>query len=218
VVPKIYGPVINLAAMETRRPLTVRASDPLFGALEPVPGAVVGNFLRDFYWAPECSLKTDLDVYSAVGLSSIELVHIGNPKNYHPAFDRGAIQADLFSAGRMLTKVIANYPVKKLFPVIPRYVSVGFTILGLAYGARWIASWVAFVIAIIIIGLVCAAFVGVAALMHFCNSVAFATSLGLWFVVLIAVGYALAVVGRRPLGPGRAHQSFCFRPVASGRT
>jgi hypothetical protein len=100
----------------------------------------------------------------------------------------------------MLVKAIDNDPAKKLFPVIPRYVSVGFAILEVLYGTIRIGNWVVIVTAVVAIGLVSAAFVGAAALMHFYNSVAFAAYPALWFVVLTAAGRALAGVGRRPLG------------------
>jgi hypothetical protein len=62
VARNLDGSVISLAAVGTGRPLAIRASDPLLGALERVPGAVVGNFIHDFYSAPRCSSTTDLDV------------------------------------------------------------------------------------------------------------------------------------------------------------
>jgi hypothetical protein len=34
----------------------------------------------------------------------------------------------------MLVKDITNYPAKRLFPVMSRYVSVGFAIVGVLYG------------------------------------------------------------------------------------
>jgi hypothetical protein len=92
VVRHLDGSLISLA-VGTRQPLAVRASpgasDPLLSALEQLPGAVVGNFASDFSSAPGCNSPTDLDVDSAAGLSSVELVHIGNPKRPHTALDRG---------------------------------------------------------------------------------------------------------------------------------
>jgi hypothetical protein len=99
---------------------------------------------------------------------------------------------------------------------MPHYVSVGFTILGLLYGARWIKNWAAFVIPVVTIGLICAAFVGVAALLHFCNSVTFAASPGLWFVVLIAAGYALVGVGHLPMGTAELFRVFLFALLLLG--
>jgi hypothetical protein len=89
VVRHLDGSVMSLAAVGTGRPLAVRASDLLLGALERVPGAVSGNFISDFSLAPGCSSTTDLDVYSAAGLSGVELVHIGNPRKPHTTLDRG---------------------------------------------------------------------------------------------------------------------------------
>jgi hypothetical protein len=67
MAPHLNGSVISLAAMETGLHLAVRMST---GALKRVPGAVVGNFLSDFYSAPGCSSTTNLDVYANAGLSS----------------------------------------------------------------------------------------------------------------------------------------------------
>jgi hypothetical protein len=53
--------------------------------------SVMGHFIRNFYSAPGCSSTTDLYMYSAVGLSGVELVHIGNPKKRHTALDRGPL-------------------------------------------------------------------------------------------------------------------------------
>jgi hypothetical protein len=85
--------VISLVAVGTGGPLAVwastGASDPLLGVLEPVPGAVVANFISDFSAAPGCSSPTNLDVYSATDLSGVELVHIRNPKRPHTALNLG---------------------------------------------------------------------------------------------------------------------------------
>jgi hypothetical protein len=99
----------------------------------------------------------------------------------------------------MFVKATDNYPAKRLFPVMPHYIGVGFAVLGVPYGIIKIGNWVAIVVAVVTIGLVSASFVGAAALMHFCNSVGFAACSALWFVVLTVAGYTLADVGRLPL-------------------
>jgi hypothetical protein len=220
MAPHLNGSVISLAAMGTGQLLAVRAStgasDSLLGALERVPGAAVGNFIRGFYSAPGCSSMVDLDVYTDAGLSGVGLVHIGEPTKGDAALHPGATRMDLMSAGRMLAMAITNYPAKKLLPVMQQFVSIGFTILGLLHGGRRIKNWVAFVIAVVTIGLVCAAFVGVAALLHLCNSVTFAAFPGLWFVVLTAVGCVLARVGHLPLGTAEPIRVFLFTLLLLG--
>jgi hypothetical protein len=74
----------------------------------------------------------------------------------------------------------------------------------------------AFVMTVVTIGLVCAAFVGVAALTYFCSSVALAAFPGLSLVVLSAVGYALAGVGRLPLSTAEPIRVFVFAMLLLG--
>jgi hypothetical protein len=83
--------------------------------------------------------------------------------------------------------------------VLPRYVSVGYAILAVLSGTIRIKNWVGIVTAVVAIDLFSAAFVGAAALLHFCNSATFTSSPALWFVVLTVAGYAFAEVERLPL-------------------